>query len=70
MRQGVEIRRLPLRPRTAPTWLGRLYAWLFETRDRQKTIALRHCSPHLLRDIGLTENLRSNHLLREHNFLR
>ena len=65
MRQVVEIRRLPLPARSAPTWAGRLHAWLFEARDRQKTVALRDCSRHLLRDIGLLDDRSANALLRD-----
>ena len=65
MRQVVEIRRLPLPARSAPTLLGRLRAWLFEPRARQKTVALRDCSRHLLRDIGLLDDRRGNALLRD-----
>jgi uncharacterized protein YjiS (DUF1127 family) len=65
MRQVVEIRRLPLPERAAPTWLGRLRAWLFKPRNRQKPVALRDCSRHLLRDIGLLDDRRGNALLRD-----
>ena len=70
MRQVVEIRRLPLPARTAPTWLGRLRAWLFAPSERRKTIALRDCSRHLLRDIGLLDDRRGNALLRDDVLLR
>ena len=62
MRQVIEIRRLPL---PAPTLLGQLRAWLFEPRPRQRTVALRDCSRHLLRDIGLLDDRRGNALLRD-----
>jgi hypothetical protein len=65
MRQVVEIRRLPLPARSAPTLLGRLSAWLFKAGDRQKTVALRDCSRHLLRDIGLLDDRRGNTQLRD-----
>jgi hypothetical protein len=65
MRQVVEIRGLPLPARSAPTWLGRLRAWLPGTGDRQKAIALRSCSRHLLRDIGLLDDRHANVLLRD-----
>jgi hypothetical protein len=65
MRQVLEIRRLPLPARSAPTWAGRLYAWLFGPRDLQKAFALRDCSRHLLRDIGLLDDRRANSLLRD-----
>ena len=65
MRQVIEIRRLPLPARSAPTGLSRLRAWLFRPRDRQKTVALRDCSRHLLRDIGLLDDRSANALLRD-----
>ena len=65
MRQVIEIRRLPLPARAVPTWLGRLRACLFKPRDRQKTVALRDCSRHFLRDIGLLDDRRANALLRD-----
>ena len=65
MRQVVEIRRLPLPARSAPTLLGRLRAWLFEPHATQKPIALRDCSQHLLRDIGLLDDRRGNTRLRD-----
>jgi hypothetical protein len=70
MRQMVEIRRLPLPAQPAPTVLSRLRAWLFAPGERQKTIALRDCSPHLLRDIGLLDDRRGNALLRDGVMLR
>ena len=65
MRQVVEIRRLPLPARSAPTLLSRLRAWLFEPRARQKTVALRDCSRHLLRDIGLLDDRHGNASLQD-----
>ena len=70
MRQVLDISGLPQcqAPRTG--WLGRLRAWLFAPGDRQKTIALRDCSRHLLRDIGLLDDRRGNALLRDDAMLR
>jgi len=65
MRQVVDIHELPLPTRAAPTWLGRLRAWLFKRGNRQRTVALRGCSRHLLRDIGLLDDRRSDALLRD-----
>jgi hypothetical protein len=65
MRQVIEIRRLPLPAHAAPTGLGRLRAWLFRPRDPQKAVALRDCSRHLLRDIGLLDDRSANALLRD-----
>ena len=70
MRQVVEIRRLPLPARSEPTWLDRLHAWLFAARDRQKAVALRDCSRHLLRDIGLLDDRNANTLLRDDTMFR
>ena len=65
MRQVVEIRRLRLPARAAPTWAGRLRAWLLKPHDQQKVVALRDCSRHLLRDIGLLDDRSANTLLRD-----
>ncbi len=65
MKQVLEIRRLPLRARAAPTWLDRLRGWLFEPSNRHKTVALRDCSRHLLRDIGLLDDRSASTLLRD-----
>ena len=65
MRQALEIRRLPLRHALASGWLARVRAWLFGLGDRQKITALRHCSPHFLRDIGLLDDRCANRLLRD-----
>jgi hypothetical protein len=70
MRQALEIRDLPPCKPPAIGWLGRLRIWLFGSGGHDKVAALRHCSPHLLRDIGLAEDVQSNHLLREHNLRR
>jgi uncharacterized protein YjiS (DUF1127 family) len=42
-----------------------LRAWLFEPSRRHKTVVLRDCSRHLLRDIGLLDDQRGNALLRD-----
>jgi hypothetical protein len=65
MRQSLGIRRLPLRYALASGWLARLRAWLFGSGNRQKISALRDCSPHFLRDIGLLDDRRANRLLRD-----
>jgi hypothetical protein len=38
---------------------------LFKPRDRQKAVALRDCSRHLLRDIGLLDDRRGSTSLRD-----
>jgi len=65
MRQVLEIRDVPPCEPPAIGWLARLRAWLFALGDRQKTIALRGCSRHLLRDIGLLDDRRGSDLLRD-----
>jgi hypothetical protein len=65
MRQVLDICGNPLPARCAPTWLGRLRRWLFEPRDRHRAIALRDCSRHLLRDIGLLDDRRGSAFLRD-----
>lgn len=70
MRQVVDIQRLPLPARASQAWLGRLRSWLFEPGERQKTTGLRHCSRHLLRDIGLLDDRRASALLRDDVMLR
>jgi uncharacterized protein YjiS (DUF1127 family) len=66
MRQVVEIRRLPATPRAVPGWLARL----FQIGERRKVAALRHCSRHLLRDIGLLDDRCASDLLRDDVMLR
>jgi uncharacterized protein YjiS (DUF1127 family) len=70
MRQVIENCGLPLPTQPAPTWLGRINAWLFATRDRQKAAALHTVSGHLLRDIGLLDDRRGNALLRDETMFR
>ena len=65
MKQVIEIRRLPLPAHSSTTWAGRLRAWLFEPSRRRKTVVLRDCSRHLLRDIGLLDDRSANALLRD-----
>ena len=70
MRQALEIRELPRCEPRAIGWLGRLRTRLFGSGDRSKVAALQHCSPHLLRDIGLLDDRHANHLLRDGVFRR
>jgi hypothetical protein len=70
MAQAVESCRLPsCQPRTTG-WLGQLRARLFGSGDHRQLVALRHCSPHVLRDIGLSENPEVNRLLQDHHLRR
>jgi hypothetical protein len=65
MRQTFEICEFPRCKPRAIGWLGRLRIRLFGSGDRGKVAALQHCSPHLLRDIGLLDDRHANHLLRD-----
>jgi hypothetical protein len=69
MRQAINISKLPHCPAPRLTWFDRLRA-LFGPSSRPGTIPLEARSAHLLRDIGLAEDVRSNPLLREGNFFR
>ena len=51
-------------------WLGWLRSRLFGSGDRRDVVALRHCSEHILRDIGLLDDRRGNRLLRDDVLLR
>jgi hypothetical protein len=70
MRQIVEIRRLPLCEAPSATWLSRLRARLFGPGGRPRTFPLQHCSAHLMRDLGLLDDRRANHLLRDEVLFR
>jgi hypothetical protein len=67
VRQALEIRELPRCKPHAISWLSRLRRLrrLFGSGDRSKAAALKHCSPHLLRDIGLLDDRHASHLLRD-----
>ena len=70
MRQALEINGLPQcqTPRTG--WLGRLGVLLFGADNRRAAIALQYCSRHMLRDIGLAEDVTSRRLLRDDDLFR
>jgi len=70
MTQAIEFTKLPACAGPRATWLGRLRARLFGSGDRKKIVALQHCSPHLLRDIGLWDDQRASHLLRDDRLFR
>jgi len=67
MTQALEINRLPQCRAPHTGWLGRVRAWLAGRDDRKRIAALEHFSPHLLRDIGLAQDVRSTDLLQEHH---
>jgi len=70
MAQVVEIGKLsPCAPRRQ-SWLFRLREWLFGRGAHGRLIPWDQRSAHLLRDIGLAEDARANHLLRDSNFIR
>jgi uncharacterized protein YjiS (DUF1127 family) len=61
MRQALEISRLRQCRAPRTSWLGHLRAWLSDRDNRKRIAALENFSPHLLRDIGLTQDVRSSH---------
>jgi hypothetical protein len=70
MTQALEISSLPQCRASRSGWLGRLRAWLSDRDDRKRIAALERFSPHLLRDIGLAQDVRSLRLLQEHRSFR
>ena len=70
MRQAIENRQLFVCTRAALPWHARVRAWLFGRAERETLIPLEQRTHHLLRDIGLAEDLRANHLLRDDTFFR
>lgn len=70
MRQAFETCRLPTAQPRQTGWLERLHARFFASGARRRLVALRHCSPHLLRDIGLSERPQINRLLQDHQLRR
>jgi hypothetical protein len=67
MKQAIEIRGLP---RPGGGWLAHLRIRLFGSGDQKKATELRHCSRHLLRDIGLLDDRRASRLLCDDAFYR
>ena len=65
MTQAVECHGLPRNQTGGTGWLGWLRSRLFGSGDRRDVVALRHCSEHILRDIGLLDDRRGNRLLRD-----
>jgi uncharacterized protein YjiS (DUF1127 family) len=70
MRQALGISSLPQCQAPSTGWLGRLRAWLSDRDNRKRIAALENFSPHLLRDIGLMQDVRSTDLSQEHHTLR
>lgn len=70
MRQALEFDSLPHRRIPRIGWLGRLRARFFVSGDSAQLVALRHCSAHFLRDIGLSECPEANRLLQDHHLRR
>jgi len=65
MRQIVECAGVPVRPALLSSWFGRLTGWLSTVREDDRIIQPGSLSRHTLRDIGLAEDVRGNHLLRD-----
>jgi hypothetical protein len=70
MTQAIEFTKLRRCETPRPSWLGWLRARLFGPAGGDCTIPLEASSPHLLRDIGLAEDVRTNHLLQDHLLFR
>jgi hypothetical protein len=70
MRQAIDIREHCGRVRQRASWRARLRAWLIGPGDSRRLIPLDQRSAHLLRDIGLAEDVRANPLLRDHHLFR
>jgi hypothetical protein len=70
MRQAIEIRQHCCGPRRRASWGARLRAWLIRPREPRRLVPLDQRSAHLLRDIGLAEDVRANPLLRDHTLFR
>jgi hypothetical protein len=70
MRQAIEIRQLSVCTRRPLPWHARLRTWLLGHSERETLIPLEQRTHHLLRDIGLAEDVRANHLLRDETFFR
>jgi hypothetical protein len=70
MRQAIEIRKYSACEPKQPSWLARVGAWLSGRADRQGLIPLDQRSAHLLRDIGLGQDVRATRLLADHNLFR
>ena len=70
MTQALDIKTVSCRTVRRPTWRARVSAWLLGRASRERTIPFDQRSAHLLRDIGLAEDVRANELLREQTFIR
>ena len=70
MRQALEIKTLPKCQAPRLGWLGRLRIRLFGSDDQKRVIELHQSSAHFLRDIGLLDDRRANHLLRDDALFR
>jgi hypothetical protein len=63
MKQVIECANVPARPALLSGWLGRLSGLLLSVRQGDRNIRPDALSLHALRDIGLAEDVRANHLL-------
>lgn len=70
MTQAIEIPKLPLCNAPRASWVGRLRAKLFGSPAPHGIIPLEPRSSHLLRDIGLSDNPRTNHLFQDDRLFR
>jgi len=70
MRQAIEVGTISGCRPARRSWGSRFFRWVFSRSDRASLIPLDQRSAHLLRDIGLAEDVRANDLLREQTFIR
>jgi len=70
MTQALDIKTVSCRTALRPSWRGRVRAWLLGRARRDRVIPFDQRSAHLLRDIGLAEDVRANELLRDQTFIR
>lgn len=70
MTQALDIKTVSICTVHRPTWRARVRAWMLGHVGRDRVIPFDQRSAHLLRDIGLAEDLRANELLRDQTFIR
>lgn len=70
MTQALDIKTVSICTVHRPSWRAHVRAWLRGRARRDKVIPFDQRSAHLLRDIGLAEDVRANELLRDQTFIR
>ncbi len=70
MTQAIEFSKVSQCDAPRHSWLGRVRSKLFGSPAPGGRIPVERCTPHLLRDIGLADGLRSGRLLQDHRLFR